>query len=169
LKAGDRKELKITLRKSEQAPQVLGKVDPSWAVEPIDGKPFDWAEIVASDRAVLCWVEPDREPSKHIFQDLISLRKEMDKTNCPFIFMVPPDRLPAGFTPDSWKNLPASSRFVTLPDLSSLAALERATGKSFSGQFPVVVRINKSGEITYLSSGYKIGIGEEIIKNLQGQ
>jgi transglutaminase-like putative cysteine protease len=112
LKAGDRKELKITLRKSEQAPQVLGKVDPSWAVEPIDGKPFDWAEIVASDRAVLCWVEPDREPSKHIFQDLISLRKEMDKTNCPFIFMVPPDRLPAGFTPDSWKI------FLHLPGLS---------------------------------------------------
>ena len=76
------------------------------------------------------------------------------------------NKIPAGFTPDTWKNLPAASRFLTVPDLASLTELEKATGKTLSGQFPVVIRITKDGKIIYLSSGYKIGIGEEIIRNV---
>jgi hypothetical protein len=111
-------------------------------------------------------VEPDKEPSKHIFQDLGTLKKEIDKLGCPFIFLIPENNLPAGFSPDTWKNLPELSRFVTIPDLVSLIELEKASGKTLSSQLPVVIGIRKNGEITYLSSGYKIGIGEEIIKEL---
>jgi len=163
LKAGEKKAVTITLRKSSQTPDVIGTLNPAWLIKPLDGNALDWKSILATDRAIICWVEPDKEPSKHVFQDMGTLKKEIDKLNCPFIFLIPEDRS-AGFTPDTWKNLPANSRFVTIPDLSSLAELEKATGKSLAGQFPIVIRINKEGKITYLSSGYKIGIGEEIIK-----
>jgi transglutaminase-like putative cysteine protease len=166
LKGGERRELVITLRKSGQEPEIIGTVVPAWPVKPLDGNPIDWKDILATDRAIICWVEPDKEPSKHIFQDLGSLKNEIDKLDCPFIFIIPENRLPSGFTRDTWKNLPSTSRFVTIPDLSSLTELEKATAKKLAGQFPVVIRINKAGHVTYLSSGYKIGIGEEIIKEV---
>jgi transglutaminase-like putative cysteine protease len=164
MKGGEQKELVITLRKSGQAPEVLGSLNPVWPVKSMDSKPFQWKGILDAKQSIICWVDPDKEPSKHIFQDLASLKKEIDKLNCPFIFMVPENKLPAGFSPESWKNLPATSRFVVLPDLLSLNELEKVTGKSLSGQFPIVIMIDKDGRVTYLSSGYKIGIGEEIIK-----
>ncbi len=166
LKEGEKKEMMITLRKSGQAPEFIGSINPVWPVKPLDSNPFNWKQILDTDRAIICWVEPDKEPSKHIFQDLGTLKKEIDKLDCPFIFMIPENKLPAGFTPDTWKNLPASSRFATIPDLISLTELEKATGKSLRGQFPIVIRISKDGKVTYLSSGYKIGIGEEIIKEV---
>jgi len=165
LKGGEKKEMMITLRIAGQAPEVIGTVSPVWPVKPMDGNPFDWKQILAADRAIICWVEPDKEPSKHVFQDLETLKQEIDKLGCPFIFLIPENKS-AGFTPDTWKNLPAASRFVTIPDLSSLAGLEKSTGKNLAGQLPIVIRINKDGKVTYLSSGYKIGIGEEIIKDL---
>ncbi|TSA36438.1 MAG: transglutaminase domain-containing protein [Porphyromonadaceae bacterium] len=166
LTAGEKKEMMITLRKSGQATVVIGTLSPVWPVKPMDRNSFDWKQILATDRAIICWIEPDKEPSKHVFQDLGTLKKEIDKLDCPFIFLIPENKLPAGFTSDTWKNLPSSSRFVTIPDLSSLAELEKVAGKSLAGQFPIVIRINKDGKVTYLSSGYKIGIGEEIIKDL---
>jgi hypothetical protein len=131
----------------------------------LDSKPFDWKQIIDASRAIIFWVEPDKEPSKHIFQDLESLKTEIEKLDCPFIFLIP-ENLSVGFTPDTWKNLPSTSRFVTIPDLTSLTDLEKATGKSLTSQFPVVIRLNKDAKVTYLSTGYKIGIGEEIIKEV---
>lgn len=167
LKNGEKKELMITLRKSGQTPGVIGTLNPIWPVKPMDGKPFDWKAFMDTDHAIICWVDPDKEPSKHVFQDLGILKKEIDILDCPFIFLIPENKLPAGFVPETWKNLPASSRFAIIPDLTSLAELEKSTGKSLAGQLPVVVRINKEGNVTYLSSGYKIGIGEEIIKEVR--
>ncbi len=168
LKGGDKKELMVTLRNSGQAPEVLAALNPAWPVNPMDGQPFDWKGVLDTGKAIICWVEPDKEPSKHIFQDLGVLKKEIDKLNCPFIFIVPENKLPSGFTMAAWPNLPSSSRFMIVPDLSSLAELEKAVGKSLSGQLPVVIRMDGEGKVTYLSSGYKIGIGEELIKLLAG-
>ena len=166
LKGGEKKEIVLTLRKSGQAPEVLGTLNPNWLVKPLDTKTFDWKIILDSDRAVLCWVEPDKEPSKHVFQDLAALKMEIDKLNCPFVFLIPQNKLPSGFSSETWKNLPAGSMFVVITDLSSLSELEKATGKSLSGQLPVVIRVDKNGRVTYLSAGYKIGIGEEIVKEV---
>jgi hypothetical protein len=148
------------------APQVIGSLNANWPVLPIDGDSFDWKKILATNRAIICWVEPDKEPSKHIFQDLGLLKKELDNLKCPFVFLIPENKIPAGFNSRSWETLPSGSRFATIRDISSLQELEKAAGKSLSGQLPVVIRINKDGKVTYLSSGYKIGIGEEILKEI---
>jgi len=166
LKPGEKKNLSVTLRQSAQKPATFGVINPVWPVNPIDNKPFDWAQIQGTDKAVICWIDPDKEPTKHVFQDLGTLKNEIDKLNCPFIFLIPKNKMPAGFSVNTWKNLPALSRFATIPDLSSLAELEKASGKSLANQLPVVIRTNKAGDVKYLSSGYKIGVGEELIKEL---
>jgi transglutaminase-like putative cysteine protease len=166
LKDGERKELLVSLRKSEPINEVVGTIEANWQINPLDNKPFDWKSILKTDRAIIFWIEPDKETSKHVFQDLGILKKEIDQLNSEFIFLIPENKLPSGFNSSEWGNLPASSRFATIPDLMSLQELERSSGKSLSGQLPVVIRLHDDGRVTYLSSGYKIGIGEELIKEI---
>jgi hypothetical protein len=166
LKEGELKELLVTIRKSEPVNEVVGTLDVNWKINPLDDKPFDWKMIIKTDRAIIFWIEPDKETSKHVFQDLAILKNEIDQLNAQFIFLIPENKLPSGFNPSDWGNLPASSRFATIPDLLSLEELERSSGKSLSGQLPVVVRLHDDGKVTYLSSGYKIGIGEDLRKEI---
>jgi transglutaminase-like putative cysteine protease len=168
LKAGEKKNLMITLRKSDHKPEVIAKLDPSWPVALLSGKSFSWPVVSEGGQMVIAWIEPDKETSKHVFQDLATLKTEVDRLGCPFVFLIPNEKLPAGFTGDTWKNLPDQSQFGVIANLSSLEELEKATGKKLSGQFPVVIVIDAQGQVTYLSSGYKIGIGEELIKLIPG-
>jgi transglutaminase-like putative cysteine protease len=166
IRQGETKRISVTLRKSQQEPETLAVLNPVWPVKAMDSKSFDWKLVQETNRAIVAWMEPDKEPSKHVFQDLAQLKPEIDKLGCHFVFLVPQSKLPAGFNPDQWKNLPAGSRFAIIPDLKSLEELEKATGKKLTGDLPVVIRMHADGKVTYLSSGYKIGIGEEIIKEI---
>jgi transglutaminase-like putative cysteine protease len=164
LKPGEKKNLMITLRKSNHKPAVIATVNPVWAAEPLAGNTFGWPVLEGEDQMVIAWIEPDKETSKHVFQDLGSLKTEVDKLGCPFVFLIPKDKLPAGFKGSDWKSLPEESQFGVISSLASLEELEKASGKKLSGQFPVVIVADAQGRVTYLSSGYKIGIGEELIK-----
>lgn len=165
LKNGEQKKVKVSLRESVQPRKVIGKITPDWTVLPLDKQPFSWDQVLGTNKAVLCWIQPDKEPSKHIFQDLTLLKKEIDRSGFHFVFMIAEQDLSDTFAPDQWKNLPANSRFVVIPNLSSIQEIELAVGKIVTKSYPVVIKVNKDGEITFLSTGYKIGIGEDLIRN----
>ncbi|OFY48259.1 MAG: hypothetical protein A2X22_01410 [Bacteroidetes bacterium GWF2_49_14] len=164
MKVGETRKMMITLRKSNREPEIIASINPIWTVNPLANEQFSWPQLTDGGHMVIAWIEPDKETTKHVFQDLGSLKTEVDKLKCPFVFLIPSDNLPAGFTKDSWKMLPKKSVFGTVSDLSSLNELEKSSGKSLSGQFPIVIMVDSIGRVTYLSSGYKIGIGEELIK-----
>jgi hypothetical protein len=167
LQSGDTKELVITLRKSDRAPDVIATINPMWEAKKLDNSAFMWPSASAG-HLVIAWIEPDKEPTKHLFQDLGSLKSEVDKLGCQFVFLIPDDKLPAGFRSDTWKSLPANSTFAVIDELVSLQELEKSSGQKLGDQFPVVIVSDEKGQVTYLSSGYKIGIGEELVKLLSG-
>ena len=165
LKSGDTKEMVITLRKSDKAPDVIATVKPVWEAKQLDNSVFKWP-VPSAAHVVIAWIEPDKEPTKHLFQDLGSLKSEVDKLGCQFVFLIPDDKLPAGFGADTWQNLPDRSSFAVISGSASLQELEKSSGKKLGEQFPVVIVADENGQVTYLSSGYKIGIGEELVKLL---
>jgi len=166
LKPGETREMAVTLRKSDLIEQVLAAVKPDWEANTLNGSDFVWPELTGGTHLVIAWIEPDKEPTKHVFQDLGNLKVEVDKLGCPFVFLVQKDRMPPGFSEDTWKNLPSKSSFGVLSGSGSLQELGQSVGKDLSGQFPVVIVTDAEGQVIYLSSGYKIGIGEELVKML---
>ncbi|MDD2571206.1 MAG: transglutaminase-like domain-containing protein [Bacteroidales bacterium] len=161
------KKLELILRKSDKPAEILGIINPVWDVKPLDGKGFAWDQLSRSGPAVMAWMDPDKEPTKHVIQDLALLKKELDQLSCSFIFLIPEDRLPSGFTAASWTQIPEQSHLVSIPGLTSLKEIESITNRSLSDHLPVVIIKNEAGEIIYLSSGYKIGIAEELIKAIR--
>ncbi|MFO7617881.1 MAG: hypothetical protein R6V75_11585 [Bacteroidales bacterium] len=167
LKGNTRKEVELILRKSDKQAEVIGVIHPEWNVKSLDNKNFSWGQLGSSAPAVIAWMDPDKEPTKHVIQDLALLKKELDRLPCPFIFLIPESRIPTGFSAETWKQLPERSFVLAVPDLTSLESVESLSGKSLTGHLPVVIIRSGSGEITYMSSGYKIGIAEELIKAIK--
>ena len=113
---------------------------------------------------VLAIIEPDKEPSKHVLNDIQKVKNDLDKLNSTYIFIIQKKNLSATFKAEDY-NLPYNSAFVVVEE-NPKSLLNINIEKESKNALPMVLIINKKGEIIYHSEGYKIGIGNDILKLL---
>ena len=165
LKGNEHKTIEVVLRKDGSPLKVLGKLDLNSEIILPDGSK-NKLEDLAGKGLVLTWIEPDKEPTKHIFNDLPLLKTELDKWGGWFIFLLPPSEGGNEFNPLRLTGLPAKSIFVSDTESELLQKACRAISCS-PDRLPLMIIVNGEGEIVFRSEGYTIGIGEQIIKTSQ--
>ncbi|MCX6285774.1 MAG: transglutaminase-like domain-containing protein [Bacteroidetes bacterium] len=160
LNQGKEVNQQISLRK-ESAPSILGKLDPKTLVSNLpQAGPF------TSGNLVLAWMEPDKEPTKHFIADLKEKRKELEKKNCRIFFLFRNEKDETGFISAVSREMPSGSSCL-VPSGELLKLISGTTAQSLGSSLPVVTLINSKGEITYVSQGYRIGIGDDLLKLLR--
>ena len=122
-------------------------------------------ELSNDQGLVLAWIDPDKEPTKHLINDLYKLKSNFENWNGKLIFFIPTDKLSAEFNPDIYKNLPQNSLFAA--DKSGiLSFIKKGLKSELNNNYPVVLITDSRGNVIYTSSGYKIGSGEQILNTI---
>ncbi len=116
---------------------------------------------------ILSFLDPSREPTRHVMVDIPLLRESFEKWNGGMAFLVPTDKMTPAFNSASYPNLPNQSIFGKDDNRTLLNSILKATKTNFENNFPLITLITPSGEIIFLSEGYRIGIGENLIKTIQ--
>jgi hypothetical protein len=160
LAEGEHKSIEVKIRKDPSAPKILGNIDLSTIFKLLNQNVADQSRITEKGLAII-WIDPDKEPSKHIFNDLPHLKKELDDWGGYFIFLTDTSVKWDGFSNESLKSLPSNLLCAhdTLVLNDKLKTLD-PTGI----RLPFVIMTDKNGNILYCSSGYRIGIGEQILR-----
>lgn len=145
-------KIKINLRKDPTPVKVLGKVD------------INRLGKFSKEFAVIGWIDPDKEPTKHFFTDLKSLKAEFEKWNGNISLMIPDEKKTAAFDGKIKETIPVN---VTFPEdknseLQKLFTKQMNLPENIS--YPLITVVNKKGEIVFKSTGYKIGLGEQLLK-----
>jgi hypothetical protein len=167
---GTQLELPLTFRQERAEVAVLGDSKSEWVFALPDGTGTSIGELAGKRGAVMAWIEPDREPSKHLIREIGELADRFGSLGVPVIFAVGDDGWTASFDPFSYAGLPAGAVFVR--DASHTAMLLAssqiaATRKTeTTGGLPLVLALDGQGRIRYESSGYKLGIGREVLQTL---
>jgi hypothetical protein len=147
--------------------QVLGIIDMNTKISLTSGNETTLKDLSDGNGVMLCFADPDREPTKHVLQDLPAQTDELNKWGGGILFLVPDDKFSPAFDHAVFKNLPKN----TLWGLDSKRVLLNETVStlklSFNDNFPLTLFLTNSGGIVYYSSGYKIGIGEDIVKTVK--
>lgn len=145
-------KVKIKLREDPTPIKVLGKV-----------KTTD-LEKFTEDFVVVGWIDPDKEPTKHLFRDLTSLKAEFEKWGGNISLMIPQEKKTISFNESVKETIPVNVSFPEdeNSDLQKLFVKQLDLKKSVS--YPFITIVNKKGEIIFESMGYKIGLGEQILK-----
>ena len=91
----------------------------------------------------------------------------MAALSLPFTFIIPENKLTDSFRNIDYSGLPVNHKFLVASEINGLQDLSKQVSKELSDHLPVFVICNEEGEVIYLSSGYKIGIGEEIVKSIR--
>lgn len=165
LSENERKTIEIKLRKDHSEGKILGKIDLNSIMPLIAEK--DSKLCRGNDKGmVIIWMEPDKEPTKHIFNDLPLLRNELDSWGGDFLFLSGSSQDNLTFTPENLKGLPSLTHFGTD---NNFEVLKKSITLNDPAEirYPFVVMSDKNGNIIFTSSGYRIGIGEQILKSVK--
>lgn len=159
LSQNEHKTLEVNLRKDISKKEILGKADLE-EIFKLAGSSALSQSCTKYNGQVIIWTDPEQEPTKHIFNDLPQLKAELDSWGGNFLFLSDAgSRLPATGLPDNSTNgadrgLNALQKHVKFKSPTPI-------------NLPFAIVTDKEGNIVYISSGYKIGIGEQILKALR--
>ncbi|MGE6228686.1 transglutaminase domain-containing protein [Paenibacillus chitinolyticus] len=162
---GRQTELTPTFRAAPSEVPVLGAVDGRTVFGSLEENGETRVlEDLAGGRAVLAaWIEPEREPSKHLIRELTELSNLYAKAEATVIMVVGGDRRTVSFDPARYGALPEGTHFVRDEDYVSLDEFNAKRPLPDAG-FPHVFVVDRKGRIRYTQSGYKVGSAREALQ-----
>lgn len=167
VKENETKTLDIKLPEVEAGIQVQGIIDPNTIVTLNDSSKKTLKELTNKKGLVICFADPDKEPTKHILQDLPAVQQFMEEWDGGILFAIPDDKLSPAFDASVFKGLPKQSVWMVDNNRVLLNAVAGALQIDFSNNFPLTIYLSTNGGILYSSQGYRIGIGENIVKTIE--
>jgi len=128
-----------------------------------DGKSVSLSSLVTGKYLVLVVLDPDKEPSKHILNDLGPYDDHFNKWGGPFIFAMAAEKAAQAGVLKAYQ-LPAKMEVGIDPNGNILNAISAIYGAGLKDKLPLVLLCDATGKVYLFSSGYKIGIGEQLLK-----
>jgi len=154
--------LNLELRKNLAVTPVLGKIKNMGELF----KKVGVTDGVTNQKGtILAWLDPEKEPSRHFIADLLEKKKELDRWNGPIMLLFKSGKEKDRFLKINANGLPLKTK-CTVATTGSLDEFLKTLTAKVVPDLPVVTFINPSHEVIYLSEGYKIGTGDEILHYL---
>ena len=124
------------------------------------------SDLTLNNLAVFAWIDAEKEPSKHYLKECQDYKTSFEKWKGNFMLLFSNNEIKSMFHIEKYKNLPSKTQIGIDSNGIILKQIEKQTKQILNDDLPVVIVINKSGEILFLSKGYSIGIAERLIKIL---
>jgi hypothetical protein len=156
--------IKVRLRDQKEETRVKGKIDTGRTITFVDGKMAPLL-LLKEKGVVILWIDPGTEPTRHIFRDLPLLREEFEEWGGYLLFMLRGGAEAGSFDPSDIAGLPQNTLFCLDENHEFLKSV---WSNDYSGiRFPFVIYADSTGNILFSSQGYRIGIGEQILKTIK--
>lgn len=171
LTGNEHKTLNIKLRKDITENKIAGKINLRNFADLLDknnkrtGNGLSLQNLIKKG-VVIIWIDPEKEPSKHIINDLPLLRNELDAWGGYFIFLSASAQSSSTYNPESLKGLPVNTWFGQ-DNQMALFKNSVEINPVPELRLPFAVMADKAGNILFTSAGYRIGIGEQILKHIR--
>jgi len=169
IKANETKKLPVNVRDVQKTENIWGKVnlDHFSLKQFSDNKLVILSELVDNKPFVVIMIDPNKEPSKHVMADLQPVKAILEKWGGSILFMLQPNKTVQTFKPEIFPELPSQSIFAWDVDGKFLAEISKIKSTQLSESMPVIVIGDSEGNLNYFSKGYRIGVGEQLIKKLK--
>jgi len=143
--------------------EFYGNISNDTKIE-VDGKTLNIKDLAKKKPLVLCFIDPNREPTKHTLKEFGIMRESYEKWNGNIIMVIPPDKLTEPFSAKEW-NLPKQT-IVTTDTKGLMEKILSDTKQQYNDNPPLIFIVDTKGKITFRSDGYRIGTAELIYKNI---
>jgi hypothetical protein len=123
-------------------------------------------QSISNREVVIIWIEPGKEPTLHVFNDLPLLKSELDSWGGYLLFLSGDSINGNLLKGEDIQGLPGNTLFGIDNNLVELNKILKDMDTP-EVRFPYIIQTDKNGNILFTSIGYRIGIGEQILKHAE--
>lgn len=164
---GEDLDIKLVFNQDEaEQSETLGRLPAGITLQLFTGGELALDVLKGDGPVVAAWIDPDREPTKHLIRDLEERKDQFEALSVPIILCLGEDKITDSFDPANYRGLPAL-RLVRDADYRFLAQVQESLQVDLPADFPMVLAADGQGTVRYVSAGYQIGTGSHILDCLQ--
>lgn len=163
VKPGEITEVDFNNRKDINNVEVLGSINESCNLTLINGVETKLEDLNKDKALIIAWLEPDREPTKHLIKELGEMQSDMNAWGGDICLMVGDDQL-RSLDINKYEKLPKKTSFMIDKHYEIFNNITSNMSKEVKKDFPMVLIVDTNSNIRYVSTGYKIGTAEEVLK-----
>ena len=157
--------LPLVMRHSDEGLQVIGSLNAEHLYK--DAMSGEKSLLSTTGRGfyVLGIIAPNNEPTNHTLRDIAQYREQLDEWGGSLMLLFRNEDEAARFRKDEFPALPKNTHFgidhsgAILDEITSSLHLASQT-------LPLFVIADTFNRIVFLSEGYTIGLGEQLVKGL---
>ncbi|MDR1742453.1 MAG: transglutaminase-like domain-containing protein [Dysgonamonadaceae bacterium] len=163
---GKNTSVNLTMRHEQNNIQVLGNMNPEALFLPKE-KTEEQSILATTGRGyfLVAILGAGQEPTNHFVRDLARLKPDFEKWNRQMLLLFKDQSQLDKFNTGDFPALPSNITFGIDKNSSITNALAAELNLG-SANLPIVVIADTFGRIVYVSQGYKIGIGDELIQTI---
>lgn len=135
----------------------------------VDGKELNIGKELSRGNFVMAIIDPNKEPTNHLLTEMYQKRAEFEQWNRPIYLFFTSEVNRQLFLKGKHFDLPKNVILGVDNQSEVMAQLMNRVGIKNVNELPILIFVNHSGEVSYCTQGYKIGVGEQLIKIIKGE
>lgn len=163
IEPGKTTNIELVMREPEKGLRIIGNFNSENRYMPI-GADEDKSLLQTTGRGfyVLGLLDGGSEPTTHAMQDIALVKDQLDKWGRGFVFLFQNEEHRKNFEKKNFKGLPENTTFgiengTMLKEIVANMRLQ-------NNNLPIFIVANTQNEIVFISQGYTIGLGEQLMK-----
>lgn len=163
IKPNQTTNIDLVMREPEKGLRIIGNFNSENRYMPVDATE-DKSLLQTTGRGfyVLGLLDGGSEPTTHAMQDIALVKDQLDKWGRSFVFLFQNEEHKRNFELKNFQGLPANLTFG-IEDGSMLKEVV-ANMRLQNNNLPIFIVANTQNEIVFISQGYTIGLGEQLMK-----
>ena len=161
------RKIDLVFRDPKFESKVFGHLNTKMVVSNDKGEEVTLESLEKQDAIVLMWLEPGKEPTRHLMEEFKEVKMRYQKWNGNLIVMQAEEIARENFSEAFFVNMPLNFKLYKDSNNELIKLAKKELGLSGKIEKPLLLVLKPNGDIKFASRGYKIGIHEHLLKILE--
>ncbi|MDR2763562.1 MAG: transglutaminase domain-containing protein [Tannerella sp.] len=165
VKAGGHTSTELVMREEAEDIRVIGNLNAEATFRPADGgQETSILRVAGRGYFAIALLGVRQEPTNHALRDIAQLKEDFEQWNRSLIFLFGDEEALQQYDPKEFGVLPSTITCGVDTDHRIADMLADALKLPDAGRLPLFVIADTFGRIVFVSQGYTVGLGEQMLK-----
>ena len=168
IKAGQTTKIPLIMREDTTQVAVIGNFNSENKYQTTDGKETSILLTTGRGYFIVAILGANQEPTNHALRDIAAVKQKLEAWGRPMVLLFPDQKGFSAFNPKEFGALPKTISYGIDANHAIEQELVKNMRLSASHSYPIFIIGDTFNRVVFCSQGYTIGLGEQLMKAING-